>query len=693
MNSLLLSLTPKWVPLPGPQTEAYYCEADELLYGGAAGGGKTDLAIGLALTRHYKSIIFRREGTQHKGNIERLAEIIGNRKGFNSQSNMWRLADGIVELGSVKEPDDVEKYQGRPNDLHVFDEICHFLKIQYLFLKGWNRTTRPGQRCRVVCTGNPPTSSEGKWVIEHWAPWLDPKHPRPALAGELRWYAQLDGKDTEVDSGTPFMYKGELITPKSRTFIPSRVQDNPFLMASGYMSTLQALPEPLRSQMLRGDYLAGIEEDPWQVIPTAWVDAAMARWKEDGAVGPMSAVGLDVARGGKDNTIGTPRYGNWYGNQECHPGSTTPDGKAAAGVAIGMVKDGAVVNVDVIGVGSSPVDFLLDMGVAVNPINGAAKSLDTDRSGHMKFANKRSALYWLFREKLDPENGDEIALPPCPKIKADLCAPKWKVTLRGIQVESKDDIMSRLKRSPDYGDSVVYASDEFNGMFKRVWLKFMEVRPGTVNIYIIVSRATSRSRDLDNTGIAVIAVDSARNKLLIDGYSHTMDLRERWMLVKGLRRRWMQQPGVQGVFVGFDEKTHQSDIAFCKEQMVLDQDAFELLELCWPNENSKAEQDRIQRLAPEFSKGMFYLVAHTADDTSTQKRFRDSGQAYRILKPLRRKTAAGEIYDVSKKFMVSYCLYPQSIEADLLDACSRIYDMDYQPPVIVEQGSCEPEVE
>ena len=37
-----------WIPNPGPQTEAYYCEADELLYGGEAGGGKTDLLLGLA---------------------------------------------------------------------------------------------------------------------------------------------------------------------------------------------------------------------------------------------------------------------------------------------------------------------------------------------------------------------------------------------------------------------------------------------------------------------------------------------------------------------------------------------------------------------------------------------------------------------------------------------------------------------
>jgi hypothetical protein len=65
----------------------------------------------------------------------------------------------------------------------------------------------------------------------------------------------------------------------SRTFIPSRVSDNPYLMGTGYMTQLQSLPEPLRSQMLYGDFHAGVQDDPWQVIPTAWVEAAMARWK------------------------------------------------------------------------------------------------------------------------------------------------------------------------------------------------------------------------------------------------------------------------------------------------------------------------------------------------------------------------------------------------------------------------------
>ncbi|MDW5462236.1 terminase, partial [Acinetobacter baumannii] len=79
--------------------------------------------------------------------------------------------------------------------------------------------------------------------------------------------------------------------------------------------------EPLRSQMLYGDFGAGIEDDPWQVIPTEWVEAAQARWKplEDMRIlhrgdFKMDSYGLDVARGGGDNTIGFARYAHWYDN-------------------------------------------------------------------------------------------------------------------------------------------------------------------------------------------------------------------------------------------------------------------------------------------------------------------------------------------------------------------------------------------
>ena len=64
------------------------------------------------------------------------------------------------------------------------------------------------------------------------------------------------------------------------------------------------------------------------------------------------------------------------------------------------------------------------------------------------------------REALDPEGDQDVCLFPDPELKADLCAPRWRVNLRGVQVDSKEDIIKRLGRSPDKGDSAVYSIAE-----------------------------------------------------------------------------------------------------------------------------------------------------------------------------------------------------------------------------------------
>jgi hypothetical protein len=462
IDGILATDTPIWVPQSGPQTEAYNSEADILFYGGSAGGGKTDLILGLSLTKHTSSMIYRRQATQLIGIESRLLdEIVRTRRGWNGQKDILSINNCKIEFGSCNNLGDEIKHQGRPHDFIGFDEITHFLESQFRFLIGWLRTTKTGQRCRVVCAGNPPTNAEGAWVKEYWGPWLDPNHPNPAEPGELRWYTTIDGKDVECPNGDPINHNGRMLKPLSRTFIPSRVTDNVFVMSTGYEAMLQALPEPLRSQMLHGDFTAGTEDNAYQTIPSAWVDAAMARWTPDGQKGEMSSVGVDVARGGKDDTIIATRYGNWYAPLKRYPGKDTPDGPIVAGLAISEQKDSAPIHVDVIGVGSSVVDHLRCNDIQVVGLNGAAREgieNARDKSGQLKFRNWRAYLYWTFREALDPKSGKNIALPPDTKLKADLCTPMWKLSLQGIQIESKDEIKDRLGRSPDNGDAVVYCA-------------------------------------------------------------------------------------------------------------------------------------------------------------------------------------------------------------------------------------------
>ena len=456
----VLDTMPRWTPQSGPQQMAYESQADILFYGGAAGGGKTDLLLGLALTSQRHSIIFRREAVQLIGIEERMTAITGTRQGYNSQTGVWRLPQGrVMELGSVKEPGDWMKFQGRAHDAKLFDEICHFLESQFRALIGWLRSDDPNIRQRVVCAGNPPTSSDGQWVKRFWAAWLDPTHPNPAKPGELRWYvSDENGDDFEVPSGDPVKVGSDWFTPKSRTFIPSSVDDNLFLSTTGYKATLQSLPEPLRSQMLRGDFQAGASDPAWQLIPTAWVKAAQARWVKKEIKGPMTAIGFDPARGGADKSTAARRHGQWFDELVSVPGAVTADGPTAAGFIVPLIRNGACVCVDSIGIGSSALDFIKGLNLLVLPVVGSAMSGLSDKAGQLRFRNKRAEMYWRLREALDPTLDDPIALPPDQELLGDLCAARYKIVTMGdkagIQIRDKDEIREAIGRSPDKGDAV-----------------------------------------------------------------------------------------------------------------------------------------------------------------------------------------------------------------------------------------------
>lgn len=460
LDKLLTEGLPPWLPQVGPQTRAYESEADIIFYGGQAGGGKTDLLLGLALTAQQHSIIFRRQSVQLVGIEERMTNILGTRDGYNSQDGVWRLpGNRVMELGSVKEPGDWMKYQGRAHDMKGFDEICHFTELQFRSLIGWMRTDNPDVRQRVVCAGNPPTDAEGEWVVRYWAPWLDPQHPNPAKDGELRWFVtDENGKDLEVSGPEPVMVGKELMQPKSRTFIRSSVDDNFYLQTTGYKATLQALPEPLRSQMLRGDFLAGRSDPVWQLIPTDWVKAAQARWKKRDAKGEMTALGLDVSRGGQDKTSAARRHGQWFDEILTVPGAVTDDGPKAAGFVAPLIRNGACICVDAIGIGSSALDFIKGLNLLVLAVVGSEGSKEFTVAGNLRFKNRRAEMYWRLREALDPTAEDPIALPPDSELLTDLTAVRYKVvqmgTSAGIQIRDKDEIREAIGRSPDKGDSV-----------------------------------------------------------------------------------------------------------------------------------------------------------------------------------------------------------------------------------------------
>ena len=468
-----LETSPVWVPQEGPQTLALSTPADIIGYGGQAGGGKTDLAVGVTVTEHHRAMIFRRYYADLKDIVRRAKEVTeGYRTAFNGSDFTLTLPEGrTLEFGAMMKADDWQRYKGRAKDAMVFDEATEFLESQIRSVIAWVRSTKPGQRRRILLTFNPPTDENGEWVTRFFAPWLDPTHPNPAAPGELRWYAMLDGVETPVDGGDAFDHTTptgdvETITPLSRTFIPAKLSDNRYLESDGeYRRMLQNTPEPLRSQLLYGKFSGQKAVNPWQIIPTAWVQAAMARGRETpDPPGLQTTLGLDVAHGGADKTVSASRHGNWIAPLRKVPGSETPEGKDAAAVAIEEYQPGAYINVDAIGYGASAYEVLSSpppqgYGVQAYAVNvGSSDSGQpkryTDKSGKFFMRNRRAEMYWRLREALDPENGHDFCLPDDRELLSDLCAPTYKLTPSGIQVEAKEDIKARLQRSPDCGDAV-----------------------------------------------------------------------------------------------------------------------------------------------------------------------------------------------------------------------------------------------
>ncbi len=154
-----------------------------------------------------------------------------------------------------------------------------------------------------------------------------------------------------------------------------------------------------------------------------------------------------------------PLHGKWFAPLEVYPGSSVPDGPTAAALLVVYLVTGIPVGIDVIGIGGSVYDSAnLTEGANAVAINNSEGVPDLrDKSEKLKFINVRAASYWGLREALDPDNGLNLALPPDSHLLAELCAPRFKLTSRGIQIEAKEDITARLGHSPNRADAVVMA--------------------------------------------------------------------------------------------------------------------------------------------------------------------------------------------------------------------------------------------
>lgn len=251
--------------------------------------------------------------------------------------------------------------------------------------------------------------------------------------------------------------------------------------------------------------------------------------------------------------------------------------------------------------------------------------------------------------------------------------------------------------------------------FEPTWLSRWEIRPSVLNVYIMADPSRGRTLNSDRTAIAVVGIDNRGNKYLLDGFCHRMTLSERWDSLKRLHRKWADMAGVGLLRVGYERFGQQSDDEYFKERMQAENYHFAIEELAWPREGGASKQHRVERLQPDVQYGAFLLpavISHGGEacfwsvnedegnihytpakgDSAIARRLAERGQGHLAAATIKRRDEQGKAYDLTAELINEMVFFPFAQHDDLIDAVSRIYDMDPQPAMIVrDEASFDPD--
>lgn len=294
-------------PQPGPQEQFLSSSADIVIYGGAAGGGKTwGLLVEPLRSIHvpdFSAVIFRETFPQirNEGGLwdesEKIYPLVGGQP--KSTRLEWTFPSGAsIRFAHMNHETDKLDWQGSQIPLIGFDELTHFTRSQFFYMLSRNRSVC-GVRPYVRATCNPDADS---WVAELIAWWIDQESGFPIAerSGVVRWFVRDGGLLEWSDDPRDLADRVPGAKPKSFTFIPANLDDNPALTRAdpGYRANLLALAPTDQKRLLLGNWkVRGMEGAEWEDHPDYFDQHIWCRDDEWPDAFELSALALDGSKG------------------------------------------------------------------------------------------------------------------------------------------------------------------------------------------------------------------------------------------------------------------------------------------------------------------------------------------------------------------------------------------------------------